>query len=277
VVVVELLSSPEAWISLAFLSFMEIVLGIDNIVVITILCGRLPHYQQARARRLGLGFALITRVLLLLTVSFFANQSEALFTFVKPWSVRDLIFLGGGLFLLYKGIAELREVGGEEDGGEAGEGSDASEEGSGGAARWGMIGIVVQIMFMDIVFSLDSVISAVAMANDIPIMVAAVLIAVMVMMWFVGPVGDFIQENPSIKILALSSVVLIGLVLLGESGGAHIEKSMVYTALAFGLSVQMLDLRRQAKVRGRALESHGVELRAGEELPSRDEAASEGA
>ncbi len=259
----ELLSSPEAWISLAFLSFMEIVLGIDNIVVITILCGRLPHYQQARARRLGLGFALITRVLLLLTVSFFANQSEALFTFVKPWSVRDLIFLGGGLFLLYKGVAELREVGEEEEGGE---GSEESSDEAGSAGRWGMVGIVVQIMFMDIVFSLDSVISAVAMAKDVPIMVAAVLIAVMVMMWFVGPVGDFIQENPSIKILALSSVVLIGLVLLGESGGAHIEKSTVYTALAFGLSVQLLDLRRQAKVRRRALASHGVELRAGEAL-----------
>jgi predicted tellurium resistance membrane protein TerC len=273
VVVVELLSSPEAWISLAFLSFMEIVLGIDNIVVITILCGRLPHYQQARARRLGLAFALITRVLLLLTVSFFANQSEPLFTFVKPWSVRDLIFLCGGLFLLYKGIAELREVGDEEEEGAAEEGGS---EGAAGAARWGMVGIVVQIMFMDIVFSLDSVISAVAMANDIPIMVAAVLIAVMVMMWFVGPVGDFIQQHPSVKILALSSVVLIGLVLLGEAGGAHIEKSMVYTALAFGLSVQMLDLRRQAKVRGRALESHGVELRAGEPLPG-SEGASEGA
>ncbi len=254
----DLIRSPEAWTSLAFLSMMEIVLGVDNIVVITILCGRLPQEKQARARRLGLGFALITRVLLLLTLSFFAGKDADLFQALGlGWSVRDLIFLAGGLFLLYKGIGELREL---EHADTDGDGDFDERPAVTGTSN--MVSIIVQIMFMDIVFSLDSVISAVAMAQDVPVMVAAILIAVLVMMTFVGPVGDFIQKNPSVTVLALCSVVLIGGVLLMEAFDQEIHKSTVYAMLGFGFAVQLTDLRRQRQLAKRAAEAVAAQAEA---------------
>jgi predicted tellurium resistance membrane protein TerC len=234
----DLLTSPDAWITFIFLAAMEIVLGIDNIIFITIAAGRLPRSQQLRARRLGLAFALMTRVLLLLSINWIANLTEPLFTLGRPWAGRDLILVSGGLYLIYKSIAEFFEDVEDEDPGADG---DHSSETS---LPW----VVAQIMVLDIVFSLDSVITAVGMANDVRIMVAAVMTAVAVMLFFIGPVGDFIQQNPSIKVLALSSLLLVGGVLILEGWGAHVEKGGVYTALGFALFVQLADLRRQRRM-----------------------------
>jgi predicted tellurium resistance membrane protein TerC len=231
----ELLSSPEAWMSLVMLSFMEIVLGVDNIVFITIVCGRLPQSQQVRARRLGLMFALVTRILLLLSLNWIAGLTEPIFHLGRPWGGRDLILWGGGAFLIYKAIKEFMEDVEDEDA----PGTDAD-----GSSATTLPWVIVQIMFLDIVFSLDSVITAVGMAQHVEVMVTAILIAVMIMATFIGPVGDFIQANPSIKVLALSSLLLIGLVLILDGSGFHVEKTNVYAALGFSLMVQLLDLRR---------------------------------
>ncbi len=234
----ELLASPEAWVSLLVLAIMEIVLGIDNIIFITIVCGRLPAHQQVQGRRLGLAFALITRVLLLLSISWIMGLTEPLFELGRAWTGRDLILGGGGAFLVYKAIKEFMED--VEDDEEPMHDGDGSSQASLG---W----VVVQIMFLDIVFSLDSVITAVGMAEHVEVMVAAVIIAVLVMMLFIGPVGDFIQRNPSVKVLALGSLVLIGGALMGEAAGLHIEKSSVYAALGFAAFVEAMNLRRERR------------------------------
>jgi predicted tellurium resistance membrane protein TerC len=230
----ELLTSPEAWITLVFLAAMEIVLGIDNIVFITIVTGRLPKSQQLLGRRLGLGFALLSRIALLLSISWITHLTDPLFTLGRPWTGRDLILCGGGLYLVYKGATEYFEDVEDEDPGEDGDKSSQI------SLPWA----VAQIMVLDIVFSLDSVITAVGMSDHVEIMVAAVVTAVMVMLLFIGPVGDFIQANPSIKVLALGSLVLVGGVLLAEGMGVEIEKSGVYMALGFAFIVQLADLRR---------------------------------
>ncbi|MCA9544762.1 MAG: TerC family protein, partial [Myxococcales bacterium] len=221
----ELLSDPQAWISLLVLTAMEIVLGIDNIVFITILTGRLPKEDQLGARRLGIGAALISRVLLLLSISWVMRLTEPFFELWRPWSGKDLILFGGGLFLIYKATTEIHHNVNHP------EGHDEADEAGLPAVRVSFSKIIFQIMLLDVVFSLDSVITAVGMADHLPVMVAAVLIAVGIMLVFAGPVGDFVQENPTIRVLALSFLVLIGVMLLIEGTGAHVDKGYIYAAM----------------------------------------------
>ena len=248
---IELLSSPEAWVSLLVLSVMEIVLGIDNIVFITILCGRLPRDKQVSARRLGLGVALISRLGLLLGISWVMRLQDELFVLVIPWTGKNLILALGGLVLIYKATREIYEN--VEAPGEHGEHSGHGESIGADAAlaagrpKISYGGIILQVMILDIVFSLDSVITAVGMAKHIPVMVAAMLIAVTVMMIFAGAVGDFIQNHPSVRVLALAFLVLIGVMLVIEGTGGHVSKGYIYSAMGFSLFVQMLNLRMDAK------------------------------
>ncbi|MEK7704375.1 MAG: TerC family protein [Myxococcota bacterium] len=241
-----LLTSPEAWISLATLTALEIVLGIDNIVFITILTSRLPPAQQHRARRLGLGFALVTRIALLATLSWLMRLTRPLFTVLEHgMSGRDLILLGGGLFLIAKSTMEMYEKL-ELDPGDA-------HPPRGAKTLWLLL---IEIMVLDIVFSLDSVITAVGMVQHLPIMILAMIIAVVVMMVFAGPVGDFVERHPSMKVLALSFLLLIGVLLVAESLGHPIAKGYVYFAMAFSLAVELLNMRVQQKRRRDPVELH---------------------
>jgi len=239
---IELLSDPQAWVSLLVLATMEIILGIDNIVFITILCGRLPPEKQVGARRLGLLVALVTRILLLLSITWVMKLTDPLFELFRPWSGKDLILFGGGLFLLYKATVEIHENVNHPDKHAELEPGEAQRR---GAASYGMI--IVQIMLLDVVFSLDSVITAVGMAEHIEVMVAAVLIAVGVMIAFAGPIGDFVQENATIRVLALSFLVLIGAMLLMEGTGLHVSKGYIYSAMGFSLLVEVLNMRMRKK------------------------------
>jgi predicted tellurium resistance membrane protein TerC len=230
----ELLRNPETWVSLATLSAMEIVLGIDNIVFISILAGKLPADRRNAARRLGLGVALGTRLLLLLGITWVMGLTRELFTFLgHAWSGRDLILLVGGLFLLAKATHEIHdklEVKHEAELGGA----------KGGASFWM---VIAQIGVLDIVFSLDSVITAVGMAQHLAVMVAAMVIAVGVMLVFARSIGDFVERHPTMKMLALSFLLLIGVMLVAESFGKHIEKGYVYFAMAFSFGVELLNMR----------------------------------
>lgn len=238
---IELLSSAEAWISLATLSAMEIVLGIDNVVFLSILAGRLPRAQQPAARRLGLAFALGTRLALLFAITWVMGLTRPLFSLVgHAWSGRDLILLGGGLFLLAKATFEIHDKLEVKHG----------DEPAAAAERNGRFWLViVQIGILDIVFSLDSVITAVGMARHLAVMVAAMVLAVGVMLVFAGPIGEFVERHPTMKMLALSFLLLIGVMLVAESFGKHIEKGYIYFAMAFSFAVELLNLRVR---RGRA-------------------------
>ena len=231
------LANPDVWLALLSLTAMEIVLGIDNIVFITILVGRLPAAQRARVRRIGLMGALITRLGLLFTLSWMMKLTAPLLTVLgHELSGRDLILLGGGLFLIGKATLEIHHK--LEGGGEG--------EGGGGKARaagW----VIMQIMVIDLVFSLDSVITAVGMASQLWVMVTAMIVAVGVMLVFANRVGDFVERHPSIKILALSFLILIGVMLTAEGMGRHVSKGYVYFAMGFSLGVEMLNIRRSKK------------------------------
>jgi predicted tellurium resistance membrane protein TerC len=231
----DLLSSPETWISLATLSAMEIVLGIDNIVFLSILAGRLPREEQPRARRLGLAFALATRLALLFAISWVMRLTAPLFHLLgHGWSGRDLILLAGGLFLMAKATHEIHdklEVRFEK------------ELDGGGAKRASFWMVILQIGVLDIVFSLDSVITAVGMARHLAIMVAAMVLAVGVMLVFAGAIGEFVERHPTMKMLALSFLLLIGVMLVAESFGKHIEKGYIYFAMAFSFAVELLNMR----------------------------------
>lgn len=232
----ELLSDPQAWISLITLAALEIVLGIDNIVFITILAGKLPKEKQHRARQLGLAVALITRLLLLASISWVVKLQTPLFTFLDhAVTGKDLILLGGGLFLIAKASFEIYDKVEAEH--------PTTETAGVGTVTATMGQVVVQIMFLDIVFSLDSVITAVGMAEHLEVMAAAVILAVIVMLVFAGPVGDFVERHPSIKILALSFLVMIGVLLVAEGTGAHLSKGYVYFGMAFALSIELLNMR----------------------------------
>jgi predicted tellurium resistance membrane protein TerC len=241
-----LFASPEAWISLATLSAMEIVLGIDNVVFLTILAGKLPPAQQPRARRLGLALALLTRLGLLFAITWVMGLTRELFAVAgHGFTGRDLILLGGGLFLVGKATVEIHEKLEVRHAPEAG--------GTGGAAFWST---VVQIGVLDIVFSLDSVITAVGMAGQLPVMVGAVVVAMAVMMVSAGSIGAFIERHPTMKILALSFLILIGVMLVAEALGRHVEKGYIYFAMAFSLGVELLNMRlRRARAAPVAL--HG--------------------
>ena len=233
----ELLTNPDAWIALATLTLLEIVLGIDNIVFIAILASRLTVEKQGLAYRLGLLGAMVTRIALLMTINWVMQLTEPLFEVVgHSFSGRDLILLGGGLFLIAKSTQEIYEkVEGE------------TEEDIRG---WfsGLPGVVGQIMILDIIFSLDSVITAVGMAEDIEVMVTAVVIAIAVMLLFAKQIGDFVNKYPSMKILALSFLLLIGVLLTAEGLGQHINKGYIYFAMAFALMVELLNIRFRAKL-----------------------------
>jgi predicted tellurium resistance membrane protein TerC len=230
----ELLTQPDTWISLATLAAMEIVLGIDNVVFLTILASRLPRAQQPLARRLGLGFALGTRLLLLFAISWVMGLTRDLFSVAGHGiSGRDLILLAGGLFLIGKATFEIHdklEV----------KSDPHAMEARAGAAFWG---VIVQIGLLDIVFSLDSVITAVGMARHLSVMVAAMVIAMVVMLVFAGRIGDFVERHPTMKMLALAFLILIGVMLVAESFGKHIEKGYIYFAMAFSLLVELLNMR----------------------------------
>jgi predicted tellurium resistance membrane protein TerC len=235
---VELLTNPDTWIVLLTLTSLEIVLGIDNIVFISILAGKLPPEQRDRARKVGLLAAMGMRILLLLAIGWVVGLTQPLFEIAgREISGRDLILLGGGLFLLAKATWEIHQrLEGEEH-----------ERVAGPAASFGAV--IAQIMVLDIVFSLDSVITAVGMANEIIVMIAAVVIAVMVMLVASGPVSRLIEEHPTLKMLALSFLLLIGVVLVAEGLGQHIEKGYIYFAMGFSVLVEFLNIRASRRKR----------------------------
>jgi predicted tellurium resistance membrane protein TerC len=228
------LLSAESWAGLLTLTVLEIVLGIDNIVFISILAGKLPAEQRRLARILGLGLAMGTRILLLLSLTWIMRLTRPLFT-IGPQDIsgRDLILLMGGMFLLWKSTREIHErlEGGTGESHQAGRKANT------------MTSVLVQIAFLDIIFSLDSVITAVGMANQIGVMVAAIMIAVGIMMWASGPLGDFVERHPTIKMLALSFLLLIGMALVAEGFHQHIPKGYIYFAMGFSVLVEMLNLR----------------------------------
>jgi predicted tellurium resistance membrane protein TerC len=234
----ELLSNPTVWASLATLTLMEIVLGIDNIIFISILAGKLPAEQQGRARIIGLSLACITRFLLLLAINWIASLTEVLFTlWGHGFAGRDLILLGGGAFLVYKATKEIHEKL---------EGPDESGKTDPSAAT-GFAGVIVQIVLLDIIFSLDSVITAVGMAEHIEIMMAAVIIALAFMMWIGKAISDFVMRHPTVKMLALAFLLLIGVSLAAEAFHKEIPKGYIYTAMAFSVLVEMLNLAMQRR------------------------------
>jgi predicted tellurium resistance membrane protein TerC len=244
----EILSNPEAWISLVTLTLLEIVLGIDNIIFISILSSKLPQNIQKKARQWGLGLAMITRVLLLLSLSWVMSLTSPLFNLGElinissgEWleklaiSGRDLILIIGGLFLIYKSTHEIHlKLEGEEE--------------EGGTVKVHTFsGVLIQILLLDVVFSLDSVITAVGMAEHVEIMIAAVVIAVLIMMASSGAVSNFVNNHPTVKMLALSFLLLIGVSLLAEGFDQHIPKGYIYFAMAFSILVEMLNLKMKGK------------------------------
>lgn len=236
-------SSPEAWIALATLTVMEIVLGIDNIVFISILVDKLPMAERARARFLGLAFAMVTRILLLLSITWVMQLKNPLFAvFSHQISGKDLILILGGLFLLWKSTKEIHHKieGAHEEAHTASKG------------RAALSSILIQIAILDIVFSLDSVITAVGMVDDIMVMVIAVMIAVGFMMVFAGTVSDFISRHPTVKVLALSFLLLIGTTLIAEGFHVHFQKGYVYFAMAFSIMVEFLNIRMKGKAEKKA-------------------------
>lgn len=239
------ISSPEAWIALLTLTVLEIVLGIDNIVFISILVSKLPSNQQARARTIGLILAMITRILLLLSLTWIMRLTAPLFVVLAhEFSGRDLILLIGGIFLIWKSTHEIHE---------RLEGESESERAARGAATMG--GVLVQIALLDLVFSLDSVITAVGMANEVAVMIVAIMLAVGFMMFAARLISAFVEGHPTVKMLALSFLLLIGVTLIAEGFGQHISKGYVYFAMAFSVLVEALNLRAR-KGRGTASAPH---------------------
>jgi predicted tellurium resistance membrane protein TerC len=234
----EWITDPQSLIALLTLTVLEIVLGIDNIIFISILSGKLPKHQQKKGRLLGLSLAMVTRILLLFSISLIIKLTEPFFTiFSLGISGRDLILIIGGLFLLAKSTMEIHsKLEGEEENHEV-------------KAKVSFIGVLIQIAFLDIVFSLDSVITAVGMANELVVMVLAVIIAVIFMMFFSGAISDFVENHPTIKILALSFLLLIGFSLIAEGLHQHIPKGYIYFAMAFSVFVEMLNLKMRKKKR----------------------------
>jgi len=235
-----LLADPAAWVSFATLAALEIVLGLDNLVFLAILAGRLPAEQQPRARRLGLLLALGSRLVLLFAISWLMGLTRPLFhLWGHGYSSRDLILAAGGLFLIGKATFEIHDK--TEAGGRA------HQRDVGPGASFGAV--LVQIAILDVVFSLDSVITAVGMAQHLAIMVAAMVAAVGVMLLFAGPVGAFVERHPTMKMLALSFLLLVGVMLVAEATGRHVEKGYLYFAMAFSFAVELLNIRAS---RGRA-------------------------
>ena len=226
-------TDPQIWLSLVTLSALEIVLGIDNLVFIAILTGRLPAHQRALGRRVGLALALITRLMLLATLAWIVGLTQPVFEVAgKGFSWRDMILIAGGLFLLWKATVEIHEMV-EKDEDEA----DRPEGAAGATFR----GVVIQIAIVDIIFSLDSVITAVGMADKLWVMVAAVVIAMIIMIVAANPLADFVSAHPTVKMLALAFLLLIGVILIADGFGMHVPKGYIYFALAFSVAVETLN------------------------------------
>lgn len=231
------LADPQAWIALLTLTALEIVLGVDNIIFITVLVSRLPEKQRNRARILGLSMAMGMRILLLLSITWVMTLNRPLFSvWAHAFSGRDLILIGGGLFLLVKSTLEIHA---SLEGGEA----KSTEQ-----IRATFTATLIQITLLDIIFSLDSVITAVGLAKEVMVMVIAIVIAVLVMMASAAPIGDFVERHPTVKVLALSFLILVGVALLGEGFHFHIPKGYIYFAMAFSFCVEMLNLKIRKKV-----------------------------
>jgi predicted tellurium resistance membrane protein TerC len=233
----ELLTDPQAWIAFATLTALELVLGIDNIIFISILVDKLPKEKREFARRIGLFMAMFMRIGLLLVLAWIVGLVAPLFTmFGQEISGRDLILILGGLFLIWKSTGEVHH---SLEGGEEGHTSKA--------VKATFTAVILQIMLIDLVFSLDSIITAVGMVDDVKIMIAAVIVSVALMMLFASPIGRFVSDHPTIKMLALSFLVVVGVVLVAEGFGHHVPKGYVYFAMAFSLAVEMLNIRMRKR------------------------------
>jgi predicted tellurium resistance membrane protein TerC len=238
--VLELLSDPQAWIAFFTLTALELVLGIDNIVFISILADKLPVEQRNLARRIGLFLAMFLRVGLLLLLSWLVGLTEPLFTITRyELSGRDLILIGGGLFLLWKSTREIHEM------------LEGGSHEAGGAAAAGFMAAIAQIVIIDIVFSLDSIITAVGMVDELPVMVAAVIVSVALMMAFSGAVARLIAAHPTLKMLALAFLFVVGVVLIADGFDHHVPKGYVYFAMAFSLAVELLNIRIRRRAAAR--------------------------
>ncbi|HBL45217.1 MAG TPA: hypothetical protein DDZ90_17690 [Planctomycetaceae bacterium] len=230
----EWMASPEAWIALATLASLEIVLGIDNIIFISILVGRLPEKQRDLARSLGLGLAMVARLVLLFSISWVMGLTEPWFSlFERDFSGRDLILIGGGLFLLAKATHEIHN---SLEGG-------AHDPTASSAVQASFSSILIQIGVLDIVFSLDSVITAVGLSDHVSLMAIAIILSVLVMLFAAKPIGDFVDDHPTIKILALSFLIMVGVTLMVEGFGVHVPKGYIYFAMAFSITVEMINLK----------------------------------
>jgi predicted tellurium resistance membrane protein TerC len=238
----EWLASPEAWIALVTLTALEIVLGIDNIIFISILVGRLPETQRNFARRMGLGLAMLTRLGLLFSISWVMSLTKPWFTvFGNSISGRDVVLIGGGLFLLFKATHEIHNS------------MEGADEDNRKIVANSMGMVLLQIAILDIVFSLDSVITAVGLVDHVSLMAIAIILAVLVMLFAARPIGDFVDAHPTIKILALSFLILVGVTLIVEGFDIHVPKGYIYFAMAFSISVEFLNLRMRKK---KALKLH---------------------
>ena len=235
----EWITDPEAWVSLATLAALEIVLGIDNIIFISILVGRLPERQRQSGRIVGLGLAMLTRILLFMSLAWMMKLTAPLFTvFNQEISGRDLILLIGGLFLIIKSAGEIKDAINHQEHHE----SESKNKVS-------YLGVLIQIAVLDIVFSLDSVITAVGMASHLPVMIFAIIIAVGVMMFAAKPIGDFVDTHPTLKILALAFLILVGISLIAESLDIHIPKGYIYFAMGFSVVVEMINIRMRKRMK----------------------------
>jgi predicted tellurium resistance membrane protein TerC len=229
---IALLTDPQTWIAFATLTLLELVLGIDNIIFISILVDKLPRARRELARRLGLFMAMFMRIGLLLVLAWIVGLVAPLFTLAgQAISGRDLILIGGGLFLIWKSTGEIHQS------------LEGDEGHGGGAAAAGFVGVILQIMVVDLVFSLDSIITAVGMVDDVRIMIAAVVASVGLMMLFAGSIGRFVSDHPTIKMLALAFLVVVGVVLVAEGFGHHVPKGYIYFAMAFSLAVELINIR----------------------------------
>ncbi|NBV12671.1 MAG: TerC family protein [Sphingobacteriia bacterium] len=233
----EFLQDPAFWASLFTLTAMEVVLGIDNIIFVSIIAGRLPADQQKRARFIGLSLALIIRILLLCMISWLAGLTQALFVLADhPISIRDMIMMAGGLFLLGKSTLEIHYK-------LEGEDPDSNKK----IKSPGFTQIIIQILLLDLVFSIDSIITAIGLVQEVGIMITAVIISMMIMMIFASKISNFIEKHPTLKMLALSFLLMVGLLLIAEGLGMHVPKGYVYFAMAFSFGVEMLNLRLRKK------------------------------
>lgn len=227
----ELLAQPETWIAFFTLTALELVLGIDNIIFISILVDKLPREQREVARRIGLFLAMFIRIGLLTLLAWLVGLTTPLFTLVQPFSGRDIILIGGGLFLLWKSTSEISAL------------LEGRDEDSPTTVRATFTAVILQIIVVDIIFSLDSIITAVGMVREVPVMIAAVVASVMLMMLFARYIGEFVSEHPTIKMLALAFLLVVGVALIADGFETHIPRGYIYFAMAFSVAVELLNLR----------------------------------